>query len=85
MVAVIYFLRNNAGGAIPGIKGWAERTVEHLESLAVTLDEENGTDDEPSPEADENRYASLPSESTTSPGGAEIISQVGLSSGGQKR
>jgi len=82
MVAAIFFVRNNGGGAILGIKGWAERTAEHLESLAVTSDEENGTGEEQAPEANENWYASMPSETSSSAGGAEITSHIGLSSAG---
>ena len=77
-----YYLRNDGNDVIRRIKGWAERTAEHLELLASASEEERDVITEPASVETNDWYSGSPSEVQNSPGGAEITSHIGLSSAG---
>lgn len=82
VLAGVYYFRNDGNDVIPRIKGWAERTAEHLELFASASEEERDVITEPESGETSDWYSGGPSEGQNSSGGAEITSHIGLSSAG---
>lgn len=82
VLAGLYFFRNDGGDFIRRIKGWTERTAEHLELLASASVEEQNVIGEPADGETEDWYSDGLSEGQNSSSGAEITSHIGLSSSG---
>ena len=82
VLAAVYYFRNDGNDVIRRIKGWAERTAEHLELLASASEEERDVITEPVSGETSDWYSGSPSEGQISSGGAEITSHIGLSSAG---